>query len=157
MSSESITLVSVCLTGLVSILAILIPAYLAYRKAKQERIAKQIERVYEKAEKLSLSLAKFRNPDYLKAKGMDVEARIELRANHDAWEIAIFSELTDNERAKVREMRKSWYGWGRLTDKDENGEANVMKLIDNVVEFSCSAIKSLDNKADTRLLSATRE
>lgn len=152
MNSEAIiAIVSVCVTGLVSVLGILLPAYLEWRRSQWQRISARIERIYEKAENLSSSLAEFRNPAYLKETGRDVEARIKLRANHDAWEMALFSELRKDERERVRHMRKCQYGFKYLTGKDETGEANVMKLIDNVVEMSCSAIERL-NKPGARCM-----
>jgi hypothetical protein len=153
-----IAIVSVSVTGLVSILGILLPAYLEYRKSEQEKIAAKIERIHEKAENLSLSLAKFRNPAYLDAMDKSEEERIKLRANHDAWEIVIFSELEEHERNRVREMRGKMYGFGYLTGKDENGESSIMKLIDTVVEFSCSATERLNNsRSNCRLWSIISE
>ena len=142
-----ITLISVCAASTVSILGILLPAYLAQLSSKRASIAAHVERINEKAEKLSLSLSGFRNPDFLKETKQDGEARIRLRANHDAWEIVIFSELDEDRRNKTREMRRSQYGFEYLTGKDENGEANIMKLIDNVVEFTCYGISKLNRSA----------
>lgn len=153
MKDESyIVIFSVCVTGLVSILGILIPAYLEWRKLKLQKLATKIDRIYEKAGNLSLSLAKFRNIGYLKEQKKDMEARIELRANHDAWEMAIFSELNNEKRNTVRDMRKNYYGFHQLTGKNKAGEDNVMTLIDNVVEFSCSAIESLNSSTMRKII-----
>lgn len=151
MDSQSIiTLVSVCAAGMVSIIGVLIPAYLTCLKSKRKSIATQIERIYDKAEKLSLSLSEFRNPSFLKESGKDHESRIRLRANHDAWEMIIYPELDEDRRAKVKEMRWHQYSFDYLTGKDEKGEeANVMKLIDNVVEFTCYAILRLNYYASS--------
>lgn len=135
---------TVIVAGVASIVSVTSSIYLEWQKSKWRGVLAEVNRIHEKAGNLSLSLAKFRNPVHLKNEGIDLTERINLRANHDAWELAVCMQLKEDERNVVREMRKNCYGWNHLTKgKSAKGEVAIMYLIDNVVELSSVALERL--------------
>ncbi|MCR4315845.1 MAG: hypothetical protein NUW37_05775 [Planctomycetes bacterium] len=141
-----LTLFSTGALAAVSYFGIVIPNRTQKQKVKWEIISSKKDRILNKAENLISSLTKFRNSDYLKKTSGDIPARIELRANHAGWEMAIFSDLLEYERVKIKEMREKRHGIKYLLESDEFGELNAMILIKEVMELTCSAVERLDKK-----------
>jgi hypothetical protein len=120
MQPESIVaIVTVVVTGIVSILNGLVPVLIDSRKskreeatAKREKEAAEVERIDETTTELLSHLSHFRHWTVSDIEqsyhGPAQKAYSELRAKHYAWEFTIWSRLNEAERGRVKSLRKKF-------------------------------------------------